>query len=898
MVFTGLCVALRQGRPAGCVRADANCESVIMNDNNFHADRPPSNAGAPETPRVSIYASATDATSREAIRLLDWLEGIRDGRYHDVVDTVRREYRASGKSKAYQELKARKLPAVTPAGVFKRRNIQGITEPSGILPGDIDELSAGRLSQGIADLRQDPYVVYCFTSPSGAGIKLGVRIPPTTDDAVFKERFAGLNHYLRKKYGLPLDPSGKDISRLCFVSDDPECHISLSAETFTERRAAPTPAAAPINSDHVAQPVCIDDAALIEKMRSAANGSKFASLWSGDCSEYPSESEADLALCSILAFWTGKDAGRIDGLFRQSGLMRDKWDRDDYRQRTLAAAIATTHDVYNAHHESGGNAEAGSSDTVAPLSDVYNARRLVEEHGEFIRYIGAWKKIIVYRDGIWPIDHDGRVVEYAKAVARKMFKEATALKAAVKLEAAAIDLLSAPKEMAQDFADKRDAAEAYLKHAVKAHSAASIHNMIELAKSSYPLPVSHETLGTRHDLLPAVNCVVDLKTGAALPHSPHYLFTGLVPVAFDPHAVCPRWERFLLEVMGHTIGPDSPDDTEAFFARRKEVDARAHELVAYLKRVLGYCLTGLTKEQALFFFYGDGANGKSVLFEILLKLFGGDLGKKGTSNFLMVKKHDVHPTEQADLYRKRLVIVPETEKGARLSEVLVRELTGSDQITARHMNEDFWSFWPTHKFIIGTNHLPTFRDMSYAMRRRLQMVPFGVTFYDRDKPDDVPAHAQNNPHTAWADKDLTATLLNELPGILAWLVQGAVEWYALGIKPPSEVMAATQGYFDSQDVVQRFIDDSCYTGEGMQADITRLWETFKKWADDGNEPGKLTRTMFKETMEAKGYEQDRDKVRRYWKGIGLPSAAYDAPGDKTRGDDKTVTNRKSSFVTD
>ena len=135
--------------------------------------------------------------------------------------------------------------------------------------------------------------------------------------------------------------------------------------------------------------------------------------------------------------------------------------------------------------------------------------------------------------------------------------------------------------------------------------------------------------------------------------------------------------------------------------------------------------------------------------------------------------------------------------------------------------------------------------MSYAMRRRLQMVPFLVTFYDRNNPGNVPAHAWDNPHTAWADKNLSVALLNELPGILAWIVQGAVEWHASGIQPPDEVLAATQGYFDSQDVVQRFIDDCCYTGDQMTADITRLWDTFRKWADDGNEQGRFTRTMFK-----------------------------------------------------
>src|SRR5262249_19249146 len=78
----------------------------------------------------------------------------------------------------------------------------------------------------------------------------------------------------------------------------------------------------------------------------AKNGAKFVALWNGNTGDYGSQSEADIALCSHLSFWTGKNPERMDALFRQSGLFRDKWDRTDYRLRTIAAAIKRTHDTY------------------------------------------------------------------------------------------------------------------------------------------------------------------------------------------------------------------------------------------------------------------------------------------------------------------------------------------------------------------------------------------------------------------------------------------------------------------------------------------------------------------------------------------------------------------------
>lgn len=190
-----------------------------------------------DTP-LSFYRRVSDSESQLTITLEDWLGGVRQARWRDVVEPTRREYAAHGKSARYSALK-RRLPGVTPAGVFAARRITGLRAPSGILHGDIDNLSERRMGWARESLEADPHVVFCFVSPSGAGLKFGVSIAPATTDADYKSAFWGLAHYVRRKHGVELDSACQDISRACFVSFDPEIHLNPNPSLFTNRRAPP-----------------------------------------------------------------------------------------------------------------------------------------------------------------------------------------------------------------------------------------------------------------------------------------------------------------------------------------------------------------------------------------------------------------------------------------------------------------------------------------------------------------------------------------------------------------------------------------------------------------------------------------------------------------------------------
>ena len=200
-----------------------------------------------------------------------------------------------------------------------------------------------------------------------------------------------------------------------------------------------------------------------------------------------------------------------------------------------------------------------------------------------------------------------------------------------------------------------------------------------------------------------------------------------------------------------------------------------------------------------------------------MKLLGPDYAMKAASDFLMVKKGDSHPTDKTDLFGKRLVACVETEDNRRLSESLVKELTGGDAIRARRMREDFWQFDPTHKVVLATNHKPVVRGTDLAIWRRIRLIPFNVTIPSEER-----------------DKKLIGKLLAELPGIFAWAVCGCLDWQNHGLCEPSEVMLATNTYRQEQDVIGEFIAQCCELEADSFDRFSHLIAAFKDFSGDKN----------------------------------------------------------------
>lgn len=572
----------------------------------------------------------------------------------------------------------------------------------------------------------------------------------------------------------------------------------------------------------------LPDGTLLERARSAKNGERFAGLWSGDRHGYGSDSEADLALCSMLAFWTG-DEGQIDRLFRQSGLYRDKWERADYSERTIRKAVEDRTERYtgavirtgalatpvpgtNGH--ASGFGEAGTPPALPQgtlFTDVGNARRFFDSEGSDLRYCWPWGKWFVYDGRRWAVDQAGEVHGRAKAVAVDIFQEAA--------DAAR--------------AGKADLSEKLAKHAIRTQSATSIENMVKLARPD--VPVLPERLDRDPWGLNVENGTLDLKTGELREHRREDLITKLAPVAYDPSTEAPVWEATLSRIM--------PDP----------------EVRAYFKRLVGYALTGDVSEHVLPVLYGTGANGKSTVLNTLLAALG-SYGMQAPPD-LLVAKRDAHPTELADLHGQRFVASIEVEDGRRFAESLVKQLTGGDRIKARRMREDFWEFDPTHKIIMAVNHKPVIQGTDLGIWRRIHLVPFTET---------IPPEEQ--------DKNLPEKLQAELAGVLAWAVEGCLEWQREGLKPPPAVLSATEEYRQEMDTLATFISERCEEGPNLSVQAKPLYEAYVKWCEENGERYDTNKSLSKQLIERR-YEKDKDGrgLVRYY-GLALRSEDDDPGG--------------------
>jgi putative DNA primase/helicase len=391
------------------------------------------------------------------------------------------------------------------------------------------------------------------------------------------------------------------------------------------------------------------------------------------------------------------------------------------------------------------------------------------------------------------------------------------------------------------------------KFGIQVASGSTVSAVERLARSDRRHAAVPEIWDADPMLLGTPSGTVNLQTGQLVPADRNHYITKMTAVA--PSGECPTWQEFLDRIT---------DGNVAF--------------QAYLQRAVGYALTGSTKEQVLFFFWGTGANGKSTFLNTISKVLG-ELAKNAPMSAFTANSMEQHPTDLAMLHGARLVTSIETEEGRRWAEARIKALTGGDPITARFMRQDFFTFTPTFKVMVAGNHKPKLNDVDEAIRRRIHLVPLTVT---------IPANER--------DQDLQEKLEAELGGILAWAIEGCLAWQREGLNPPQAVLEATNEYLAEEDAVALWIEARCEFDSTAETPSQALYKAYKAWmAENGDEKPVRARTLTQK-LKALGCESVRigGKGARGLKGILLRTQSVGTvstrSGDTPIGTLTSVTN--------
>lgn len=551
----------------------------------------------------------------------------------------------------------------------------------------------------------------------------------------------------------------------------------------------------------VVTPVELDDQEIIDKARNCKTGTLFQLLWSGQWEGiYSSQSEADLALCNILAFWTQRDESRIDRLFRASGLYRSKWDTKrgtyTYGQNTVGKAVASCREVYEPKITQDDTSIAfgvfrnGEQTVEMPrnnydMTDTGNAQRLRDKYKGNIRYSFIRKKWYYWTGKIWTIDNTGEIKKLADDIVNDIKREA----------------------FAERDADKQ---EDLLKWANRSASSKGKEAMVKETQHLQEIPILPEETDCFTDYINCQNGIINLRNGELLPHDSIFNMSKIAYGEYDTSGAKPElWLKFLNDV---TNGDKDLQD--------------------YLQKCVGYSLSGSVREQCAFFLYGMGNNGKSTFLDTIADLMGTYAANVQPETIMLKKNGDGGANSDiARLQSVRFVTSEEPTEGVRLNEGLVKQLTGGGRVTCRFLYGDEFEYNPEFKIWIGTNHKPVIRGTDVGIWRRIRLIPFEVN---------IPKEK--------VDKSLKYKLRKEMPQIMAWAVQGCLKWQREGLEPPECVNRAIAEYKAEMDILSTFVD-ACITidyDHGEQISGQTLFNIYSEWATENNEFKMSSRKFFME----------------------------------------------------
>lgn len=440
------------------------------------------------------------------------------------------------------------------------------------------------------------------------------------------------------------------------------------------------------------------------------------------------------------------------------------------------------------------------------LTDYGNAERLVDRHGEELRYVPGigW---LVWDGARWRRDEDGAVVRRVKETIRAAWAEIPHI-------------------------DDRDDRKAVVLHLNRSESARGLKAAVELAQSEHRIVVSADALDPDPWLLTVENGTLDLRTGALRPPRPGDLITRRAAAIYEPDARSQVWDAFLDTVTGGD-----------------------GELAAFLQRAVGYSLTGHTSEEVLFFAHGPAASGKSTFLEAV-KGVAGDHAL--TTDFETLLKRPGGGGVRNDIARlagARLVIGVEVDQGRTLAEGLIKQLTGGDKITARLLYKEYFEFTPQFTLWLAANDRPLVPSTDTGIWRRILQLPFTNAVPEEERDPTLKQRLKDDPEIRSA--------------ILAWAVKGALDWQLNGLQVPDRVRAYTEEYRTEVDPLTEFLEEHTILETGQQVERARLLAAYRTWAQRNGEHT-LSAKAFASALKRRGItDGGKSGNTRYWTGITL-----------------------------
>ncbi len=435
-------------------------------------------------------------------------------------------------------------------------------------------------------------------------------------------------------------------------------------------------------------------------------------------------------------------------------------------------------------------------------TDNGNAERLVLLHGENIRYNHTANKWLIWNGKYWETDNIDKIVITAIEVIRSLYPIANMIK--------------------DDERRKK-----FISFLLKCESAGKISSMITLTKSKCPILTDH--LDTNKMLLNVQNGTIDLTTGILRDFLKEDYITKTSPVIYNKDAKCPKWESFL----------------DKIFQGNKNI-------ISYIKRAIGYSLTGLAGEQCIFILHGTGKNGKSTLLNIVSFIIG-EYGMNTPASTFLSKKYDGGSTNDlARLKGSRYVCCVEPEGGAQLAESVVKQATGNDKITARFLFQEFFEFEPQWKIFMATNRKPEIKGQDEGIWRRIHLIPFNYKFTDEERILNY-------------DKIL---IDEESSGIFNWALEGCLEWQKNGLGMPDEVKAAVQEYKDEMDILGEFLSNACIKDGSCKVENSKLHKLHSIYCKSINQHT-WSMKYFSNKMKERGEQGAHTMYGNVWFGYKL-----------------------------